>query len=120
MRNLPSAILLALPIALASHTAVAQGAPTAAQDTGDHACVDVEVNGKRLLSYECLSRMMAATNTPAPPVLATDDPRTWSSNKVVGQYNFSALEHRMGSNLGVSVQPFRPKLSYPSPLTSGK
>ncbi len=120
MRNLPFTILLGLPIALASHAAVAQDAPAAAQDTGEHACVDVEVNGNRLLSYECLSRMMAATNTPASPTLATDDPRTVSSNKVVGQYNFSALGHRMGSNLGVSVQPFRPKLTYPSPLTAGK
>jgi len=116
MRNLPFTILLGLPIALASHVAVAQDAPAAAQNTGEHACVDVEVNGKRLLSYDCLSRMMAPANTPAPTTLATDDPRAVSSNKV-GLYNFSALEHRMGSNLGVSVQPFRPKLTYPSPLT---
>lgn len=120
MRSLSFTILLGLPLAIASQATVAREAVVTAPNTGERACVDVEVNGNRMLSYDCLSRMMAPKDAPAPPALATNDPRAVSSNKVVGQYNFSALEHRMGSNLGVSAQPFRPKLTYPSPLTTGK
>jgi len=58
--------------------------------------------------------MMTATLS---PLAATPqpDPAQRPSN-TLGIYNASGLRNRMEPNLGNSVQPYRPKSSYPNPL----
>jgi hypothetical protein len=106
----PAKILCATLIASISHAAVAQA-------RNNPACIDVEVNGRHTLAYDCLSQLMVPANAPAAAPATIGDPRANPSN-TSGQFNLSAFKHRMGSNLGVSVQPFRPSLTYPTPLAA--
>jgi hypothetical protein len=114
MRGLKNRVVAGLLVALASQTAGAQEI-SQTRPVDEHACVDVEVNGQRTLAYDCLSQLMKPADAPAAPDMTVGDAQSKTSNKA-GLYNLSALEHRMGSNFGISAQPFRPKLSYPSPL----
>lgn len=77
-------------------------------------CVDVSINQPSVLAFDCLSRVLA-TGAARPPVPAPslDAVASEPSNRQVGQYNFSALSHRMGSNLGKSVLPQRPPAAIP-------
>ena len=77
-------------------------------------CVEPAHSASSSLSYACLTRMMTATPpTPTPTLQA--DPSQRPSN-TMGLYNASGLRNRMGPNLGISVQPYRPKVTYPNPL----
>jgi hypothetical protein len=80
-------------------------------------CVDVSVNDRPALSYECLNQHLAAAasggNTLSPQLDAvTREP----SNRQLGQFNFSAFSIRMGDNLGKSVVPQRPPPPASMPL----
>ena len=68
------------------------------------------------LSYACLNRLVATSVTPVPMPGDTDITRRPSNT--IGLYNANSLSHRMGPNLGISVQPYRPKVVYPTPLAS--
>lgn len=88
----------------------------AQQPASPPSCVDVSINQHAVLAFDCLSRALS----PAPAATAArtmpmDSVVGEPSNRQVGQYNFSALSHRMGSNLGKSVLPQRPPPSYPAP-----
>jgi hypothetical protein len=80
---------------------------------GNDTCVDVQVNGRAVLSYACLSRQMlpaaGSTSTLAVPGAVENV----SSNRRVGQYNQSSFGQRMGDNLGKSVHPARPPAASP-------
>lgn len=80
-------------------------------------CVDVSVNDRPALSYDCLNQRLAASagagGSPSPELDAvTREP----SNRQVGQFNFSAFSIRMGDNLGKSVVPQRPPPPASPPL----
>lgn len=79
-----------------------------AQSAADNTCVDVQVNGRAVLSYACLSRQMLPAAGSTSTLAVPDAVRNVSSNRRVGQYNQSALGQRMGDNLGKSVHPARP------------
>jgi hypothetical protein len=93
-------------------------APAAAQvaiaaqpetDASLTACVDVAINDHPALSYDCLNRRLRMGDTrSAGQVIDVDAVAREPGNRQVGQYNFSSLSHRMGSNLGHSVMPQRP------------
>ncbi len=98
----------------------ASGAPVTAAEPASSAsvpppsCVDVSINQHSVLAFDCLSRALAGGSTaPAAPAPALDPVASEPSNRQVGQYNFSALSHRMGSNLGKSVLPQRPPAAIP-------
>lgn len=76
-----------------------------------------EANGARgaALSFDCLNRAVAPTGAPATLLPADADVRHRPTNQL-GLYNAAALGHRMGPNLGTSVQPYRPRTTYPTPL----
>ncbi|NID14920.1 hypothetical protein [Luteibacter yeojuensis] len=100
--------------------ATARGVPAQVVDlpevraTADAGCVEPAHGTSPALSYACLTRMM--TGTPSTPTTALQaDPSQRSSN-TLGLYNASGLRHRMGPNLGTSVQPYRPKVTYLNPL----
>ncbi|MGC1550916.1 MAG: hypothetical protein WA777_20525 [Rhodanobacter sp.] len=80
-------------------------------------CVDVTVNDHRALSYACLNQHLASVvNTTPGPQLQLDAVTSAPSNQQLGQFNFSALSHRMGDNLGKSAYPQRPPPAPPPPL----
>jgi len=100
--------MLVLGCIALSQASAAQSAPPS--------CVEVSINQHSVLAFDCLSRALApvaAANATA-QVRAMDAVALEPSNRQVGQYNFSALSHRMGSNLGTSVLPQRPPPTYPS------
>jgi hypothetical protein len=106
--------------------AFAQDAPVASGRTGTpdvitlpgvHAsatpgCVDHDE--RSTLSYACLNRLVATSVTPVP--MPGDADISKRPSNTIGLYNANSLSHRMGPNLGISVQPYRPKVVYPTPL----
>lgn len=78
-------------------------------------CAETEGNQPAALSYACLNRAVAPATNAAIPITLDAGVRDRPSNQL-GLYNAAALGHRMGPNLGTSVQPYRPKVSYPTPL----
>ena len=80
-------------------------------------CVEPAQAASAGLSYSCLSRMMAADPVPAAPSDLGADVSKRPTNSL-GLYNASGLRNRMGQNLGISVQPYRPKATYPTPLVT--
>lgn len=90
-------------------------APLMAQTSAPHSagpsssCVDVTINGHPALSYACLNQQLAASSqVAAGPQPQLDAVVHAPSNQQVGQFNFSSLSNRMGSNLGKSASPQRP------------
>ena len=78
-------------------------------------CVEPAHAGSVALSYACLNQQLA-TSPGMPSPLDTNDIRKVPSNRL-GLYNAAALGQRMGTNLGRSVQPYRPPAPvYPSTL----
>jgi hypothetical protein len=78
-------------------------------------CVDHD-EGNATLSYACLNHMVATDVTPVP--MPGDADITRRPSNTLGLYNANGLSHRMGPNLGISVQPYRPKVTYPTPLAT--
>jgi hypothetical protein len=95
----------------------APGAPSVVTLPGVHASATpgcVEHEERSTLSYACLNRLVATSVTPVP--MPGDTDITKRPSNTIGLYNANALSHRMGPNLGISVQPYRPKIVYPTPL----
>jgi hypothetical protein len=82
-------------------------------------CIEPAHTGSAALSYACLNQaLVVPAGMPSP--LDTNDARKVSSNRL-GLYNAAALGQRMGTNLGQSVQPYRPPAPvYPSPVRPAK
>ncbi len=95
----------------------ASSASSAASDTDAQAggkrgvCVDVEVDGVRALSYDCLSRQLQSGAAPSAGASqpASEDRARQPSNRI-GTFNLSAERNRFGANWGKSVTPQRPAL----------
>lgn len=66
------------------------------------------------LSYACLNTMVAVRASRAPVIPGADVTKRPTNS--LGLYNASGLRNRMGPNLGTSVEPYRPKPVYASPL----
>jgi hypothetical protein len=80
-------------------------------------CVDISVNDHPALSYACLNQQLGASAAATPGQSPQLDAVTRApSNQQLGQFNFSALSIRMGSNLGKSVDPQRPPPLAPTPM----
>jgi hypothetical protein len=106
MRVQPPVMLLGT-LCLACASAKAQAVAPA--NTTASSCVDVNVNDHPALSYACLNQHLASSAHQAPqPDMRLDAVTRLPSNQQVGQFNFSAFSHQMGSNLGKSVTPQRP------------
>lgn len=90
--------------------AVSHPVPAAPPAQDPPACIDVEVNGQRVPSYECMgARLAPAADRPAPPTgqLASERTATRPSNEI-GLFNQAATHQRMGNTFGSSVHPQRP------------
>ncbi|QVN21387.1 hypothetical protein [Burkholderia pyrrocinia] len=116
MRRNGIATIVCLLLAAGAH---AQGSRTAAgaaipapASPGSAAkpvCVDAEVDGKRALSYDCLSQQLKPKADPQTGASQTDSERLSKqpSNRL-GTFNLSTERNRFGSNWGRSVTPQRP------------
>lgn len=87
-------------------------------------CIDVTVDGYKVMSYECLGYQM--TN-PQGSVAARKNlegmsvPLAQRAPNQTGLYNQSATRTRMGANFGKSAFPQRPVENVPrSPLLNGR
>jgi hypothetical protein len=106
MRVQPSALLLGI-LCLATVGMMAPAVAPAQMPASS--CVDVSVNDHPALSYACLNQRLAFSAQQAPaPQVQLDAIAHVPSNQQVGQFNFSAFSHQMGSSLGKSVTPQRP------------
>ncbi|SNU82502.1 hypothetical protein PSP20601_04509 [Pandoraea sputorum] len=80
-------------------------------------CVDVEVNGQRSPSYDCLTNQLQPASVPGSgraPGLASEEIANKPGNQIGGQFNWSATSQRMGNNFGNSATPQRPSAPPPS------
>ncbi len=80
-------------------------------------CVDVEVNGQRSPSYDCLTNQLQPASVPGSgraPGLASEEIANKPGNQIGGQFNWSATSLRMGNNFGNSATPQRPSAPPPS------
>ncbi|TDN55737.1 hypothetical protein [Azoarcus indigens] len=88
-----------------------------AEEAQPDSCIEVEVNGQRAPSYDCLSQKLQ----PAParggdrgqPGLASESVLERPENQL-GLFNRAATGHRMGNTFGTSVYPQRPPEVQPS------
>jgi hypothetical protein len=103
-------VLMAAPVAVVAQVV---DLPTV-HASAENGCVDPASGSSAGLSYACLTRMMTAT--PSPPAAAPQAGPAERPSNTLGLYNASGLSNRMGPNLGISVQPYRPKVNYPNPL----
>jgi len=107
----------------ASAELIAQGTHVQSQDETPHSsagCVEVEVNGMRSPSYDCLTDKLkpAASAAGASPVkqMGSEEIAQRPGNQL-GVFNWSATSQRMGNNFGKSATPQRPATPAPtSPL----
>lgn len=86
-------------------------------------CVDVEVNGQRSPSYDCLTNQLQPASSPLAgsraPGLESEGIANRPGNQVGGQFNWSATSQRMGNNFGNSATPQRPATPQ-APLIPGR
>jgi len=101
------ALLVALVLGSAASAQTARPASDAA--AARNVCVDVDVNGVRTPSYDCLSRKLQAAAVPEAGAssVASERLATQPSNRV-GTFNLSGERNRFGSNWGTSSTPQRP------------
>ena len=84
-------------------------APASPGSAAKPVCVDAEVDGRRALSYDCLSEHLKPKAEPQAGASQTDSERLSKqpSNRL-GTFNLSTEQNRFGSNWGRSVTPQRP------------
>ncbi len=85
-----------------------------AAEPANAGCINVEVNGYKALSYECLSQQMANPNGAAAArknQQAMNVPIEQRAANKLGLFNQSATRIRMGNTFGNSVQPQRPPIN---------
>jgi hypothetical protein len=74
-------------------------------------CVDVQVQGERSLSFDCLNAKLKADAeqpTDAPPTVTAKDSAGNGAPNTVGTFSFTATSIRMGNSFGHSAIPQRP------------
>ncbi|MEF3067757.1 hypothetical protein [Pandoraea apista] len=122
-----AAFALALSVAGPVSAAGADDASHASGAAAAHAragCVDVEVNGQRSPSYDCLTNQLQPASSPLAggraPGLESEDIANKPGNQIGGQFNWSATSQRMGNAFGNSATPQRPATPPPTPIIPGR
>ncbi|QTD92115.1 hypothetical protein [Burkholderia anthina] len=103
------AVLACLLLAVGAHAQGNRAAPAQPGSGTKPVCVDAEVDGKRALSYDCLSDQLQPKADPQTGASQTDSERLSKqpSNRL-GTFNLSTEQNRFGTNWGKSVTPQRP------------
>ncbi|WP_175968654.1 hypothetical protein [Burkholderia sp. BCC0322] len=116
MRRRGIATIVCLLLATGAHAQVGRAAASAAApapaspgSATKPVCVDAEVDGKRALSYDCLSQQLKPNADPQAGASQTDSERLSKqpSNRL-GTFNLSTERNRFGANWGRSATPQRP------------
>ncbi|AWV03659.1 hypothetical protein DM992_31135 [Burkholderia sp. JP2-270] len=116
MRRNGIATIVCLLLAAGAHAqgghaaaSAAMPAPAGPGSAAKPVCVDAEVDGKRALSYDCLSQQLKPKAEPQAGASQADSERLSKqpSNRL-GTFNLSTERNRFGSNWGRSVTPQRP------------
>jgi hypothetical protein len=113
---------LATTPVLAADATPAKADAAASAKTAQDSCIDVEVDGYRTPSYDCLSKQMAPVQTGGPrqdPGQASGWVANAPSNQV-GLFNQASTSNRMGNTFGTSVYPQRPAPAAPPPVIRGR
>ncbi len=71
-------------------------------------CVEVEVNGQRVPSYECLQQRLSPEKAKRPPTLSRSEQQVLQAPNSLGLPTPSTLSNRMGNQFGQSAFPQRP------------
>jgi hypothetical protein len=83
-------------------------------------CVDVQVEGARSLSYDCLNQQLkddAQQQGGSPPAVAAKDVLGNGAPTTVGTFSYTGTSIRMGNAFGKSAIPQRPPApSFPNAL----
>lgn len=112
MRTYPLLSLAAIGLLTAGwlHAAEPVVVPASKAGKDDPACVEVEVDGVRAPSYNCLSQKLQPKTTPSnpnAPQMGSEAIIQRPSNQL-GVFNRAATSNRMGNTFGTSVYPQRP------------
>lgn len=92
------------------HAAEPAAVPADKAAKAEAACVEVEVDGVRTPSYNCLSQKLqpkATPTNPNAPQMGSEAIIQRPSNQL-GVFNRAATSNRMGNTFGTSVYPQRP------------
>lgn len=130
-RGAAMAGVVALMLGMAAHAGAADGASGASGVSAAPSappsragCVDVEVNGQRSPSYDCLTHQLQPASSPLAggraPGLESEDIANKPSNQIGGQFNWSGTSQRMGNAFGNSATPQRPSPPPPAPIIPGR
>lgn len=76
-------------------------------------CVEVEVNGQRVPSYDCLQQRLSPEPAKRPPALPQSEQQVLQAPNSLGLPTPSTLSNRMGNQFGQSAFPQRPPASAP-------
>ncbi|VVE57592.1 hypothetical protein PHO31112_05211 [Pandoraea horticolens] len=116
-----------LTLGVTGHVSAADDAvrTTGASAAGPRAgCVDVEVNGQRSPSYDCLTNQLQPASGPLAggraPGLESEGIANKPGNQIGGQFNWSGTSQRMGNAFGNSATPQRPAAPPPAPIIPGR
>ncbi|ABD06935.1 conserved hypothetical protein [Rhodopseudomonas palustris HaA2] len=109
----PSSLLPAAPVTAPPALDLGIAGRGAGGQGGPERCGDGAVGNDRALS--CLNQRLKRTVDQVNPVMNTPPIDARSSDLKVGTVNIPAVQQQYGSNFGISVVPYRPNLSFPSP-----
>ncbi|AYN20052.1 hypothetical protein [Alcaligenes aquatilis] len=113
------ALLLSLPVC----AVWGQDAPTPPERAEHTGCVDVVVNGRAALSYDCLNQQLTPKVDAAGgrTGILESEAITQRGSNAMGLPNPATISNRMGNQFGKSALPQRPPAAHPAPpLVIGK
>lgn len=109
-----SVVIVVMAVVLASYSGRVQAQTVALSPlhvTAPSSCVDVQVEGARSISFDCLNQQLKADAQDqgnAPPTAIAKDAAGNGAPTTVGTFSYTGTSIRMGSNFGKSAFPQRP------------
>jgi hypothetical protein len=96
--------------------AASSGSGAATDGTAQERCVDVTAGGEH--SFGCINQMLKKkVDQTNPPITNIPPIDAKSSDLKTGVVNIPGVQQQYGQNFGKSAVPFRPPVTYGSPLT---
>ncbi|WP_198655002.1 hypothetical protein [Bordetella bronchiseptica] len=114
--------LFALLLFLPTHAVWGQDTPTPPERAESTGCVDVVVNGRAALSYDCLNQQLTP-NVEGPGARTgtlESEAITQRGPNAMGLPNPATIGNRMGNQFGQSAFPQRPPTPHSAPPLIGK
>lgn len=114
--RLRSVVIVVTAVVLASYSGRAQAqtvelSPLHVTAPAPSSCVNVQVEGARSISFDCLNQQLKADAQDqgnAPPTTIAKDAAGNGAPTTVGTFSYTGTSIRMGSNFGKSAFPQRP------------